>query len=185
MGWIIGGIIAAVVIIFVIFIISAYNGLVRLKMRVKNAYAQIEVQLKQRFDLVPNLVETVKGYAKHESQTFENVTKARSQVAGARTPEEALEANVQLSSALTRLLAVSENYPELKANTNFLDLQAGLKELEKKIAFSRQFYNDTVMFYNRKIMMFPYVIFARMFGFKEEPFFEAGAEAKVAPKVSF
>lgn len=168
-----------------IYTIATYNKLVKLRARVKNSWAQIDVQLKKRFDLVPNLVETVKGYAKHESELLTEVTRARASVGGAQTTSEKIDANNQLSGALGRLLVVMERYPEVKANTNFLDLQNQLKEIENKIAFSRQFYNDTVMLYNQKTEMFPASIIAKIFKFKPEVYFEAAGEEKAAPKVQF
>ncbi|MDD3947508.1 MAG: LemA family protein [Clostridia bacterium] len=168
-----------------IYTIVTYNKLVKLRARVKNSWAQIDVQLKKRFDLIPNLVETVKGYAKHENEVLTEVTKARASVGGAQTTAEKIDANNQLSGALSRLLVVMEQYPELKANTNFLDLQNQLKEIENKIAFSRQFYNDTVMMYNQKTEMFPSAIIAKIFKFKAEVYFEAIEQEKIAPKVQF
>lgn len=168
-----------------IYTITTYNKLVKLRARVKNAWAQIDVQLKKRFDLIPNLVETVKGYAKHENEVLTQVTKARASVGGAQTTAQKIDANNELSGALSRLLVVTERYPDLKANTNFMDLQGQLKDIENKIAFSRQFYNDTVMLYNQKTEMFPSSIIAKIFKFKPEVYFEAGAEEKVAPKVQF
>lgn len=169
----------------IITTIVIYNKLVKLNNRVENSWAQIDVQLKKRYDLVPNLVETVKGYATHEKEVLTEVTKARASVGSARTPEESIEANNTLSGALSRLLVVAERYPNLQANANFLDLQATLKDLEHKIAMSRQFYNDSVMNYNQKRELFPSNIVAKIFRFKEAAYFEAGEEAKEAPKVQF
>jgi LemA protein len=181
-------IIVAIVVLLFIILMSAYNGLVKLRNQVKNAWAQIDVQLKRRYDLIPNLVETAKGYMKHERETLEAVTNARnlaqqaaSSGAGARSIAEG-----ELSSALSRLLAVVENYPDLKANQNFLALQEELTSTENKISFSRQFYNDSVLNYNNKTQMFPTNIVAGMFGFKSEEFFEVTVAAeREAPKVSF
>ncbi|HIV00605.1 MAG TPA: LemA family protein [Candidatus Stercoripulliclostridium merdipullorum] len=169
----------------IITTIVIYNKLVKLNNRVENSWAQIDVQLKKRYDLVPNLVETVKGYATHEKEVLTEVTKARASVGSARTPEESIEANNTLSGALSRLLVVAERYPNLQANANFLDLQATLKDLEHKIAMSRQFYNDSVMNYNQKRELFPSNIVAKIFRFKEAAYFEAGEEVKEAPKVQF
>lgn len=169
----------------IITTIVLYNKLVKLNNRVENSWAQIDVQLKKRYDLVPNLVETVKGYATHEKEVLTEVTKARASVGSARTPEESIEANNTLSGALSRLLVVAERYPNLQANANFLDLQATLKDLEHKIAMSRQFYNDSVMNYNQKRELFPSNIVAKIFRFKEAAYFEAGEETKEAPKVQF
>ena len=165
--------------------ISIRNNLVKLQARVKNSWAQIDVQLKRRYDLVPNLVETVKGYAAHEKETLSAVTQARASVGAAKTSEESIQANKELSGALARLLVVSENYPELKANTNFTSLQNELSDLEKHIAVSRQFYNDTVMKYNEKIKLFPQNIVASIFKFKEEPYFTVDDVVREAPQVKF
>lgn len=185
-----GGTIALLVVLGIIvllglFAVTVYNSLVKLKNRVKNAWAQIEVQLKNRADLIPNLVETVKGYASHEKEVFENVTKARSQVMNARGVEETAEANANLSSALSRLLVTVEAYPELKANQNFLSLQSELKDAEEKIRYARQFYNDTTMRYNTEIALFPKNIFAGIFGFREESLFAAAPEDREVPRVQF
>jgi len=187
MGWIIG-IIAAVVVILILIIIGMYNGLVGFRNQVKNAWAQIDVQLKRRHDLIPNLVETVKGYAKHERETFEMVTKARNlaQQASNAAPVERAKVEGELSQALGRLLAVAEAYPELKANQNFLALQEELTSTENKISFSRQYYNDSVLRYNNKIQMFPSNVIAGMFNFKQSEFFETNVpEEREPPKVQF
>ncbi len=181
-------IIIGVVVILLLFFAGTYNSLVRLRNGVKNAWAQIDVQLKRRHDLIPNLMETVKGYMKHERETLEAVTNARNLAqkaigtgVGAQSKAEA-----GLSGALSRLLAVVENYPDLKANQNFLALQEELTSTENKISFSRQFYNDSVLNYNNKTHMFPSNIIAGMTGFKAGEFFEVTvAEERVAPKVSF
>jgi len=180
-------ILAIIVILFLIFI-GIYNGLVRLRNQVKNAWAQIDVQLKRRYDLIPNLVETVKGYAKHEREVFENVTQARNmaQQAASAGPAARAQAEGALTTMLGKLIAVAEAYPDLKANQNFLALQEELSSTENKIAFSRQFYNDSVLGYNNKIQMFPSNIFAGMFGFTMSEFFEVKDETeRTAPKVSF
>ena len=180
-AWIILGI----VLLLLIIVISIYNGLVRLKNQVKNAWAQIDVQLKRRNDLIPNLVETVKGYAKHEKQVFENVTKARSAVMNATGVEDKAAASNQLTGTLKTLFAVAENYPQLKANENFLQLQEELTGTENKIAYSRQHYNDMVMRFNTKIELFPNNVFASMLNFKQEEMFKATEEEKKNVKVQF
>ncbi len=181
-------IVIGIVVILLIIFIATYNSLVRLRNQVKNAWAQIDVQLKRRHDLIPNLVETVRGYMKHERETMEAVTKARAlaqQVASAGAGERA-KAEGELGAALTRLLAVAERYPDLKANQNFLALQEELTSTENKISFSRQFYNDSVLKYNNQTQMFPSNIIASMTGFKPGEFFEVTvAEEREAPKVSF
>jgi LemA protein len=183
-----GIIVGVIVVVIGLFIWANYNGLVRLRNQVKNAWAQIDVQLKRRYDLIPNLVETVKGYVKHERETLEAVTKARNlaqQLSSAGAGERA-KAEGELSSALSRLLAVVERYPDLKANQNFLALQEELTSTENKISFSRQFYNDSVLKFNNKTHMFPSNVVAGMFGFKASEFFETTLAAeREAPKVSF
>ena len=175
-----------VVVLIARAIIKCYNNLVSGKEKVKNGWSQIDVQLRRRFDLIPNLVETVKGYAAHEKETLENVTMWRSRVSAATTPEESMDANAGLSGALGRLLVTMEKYPELKANENFLKLQAELTEIENKIAFARQFYNDTVQKYNLVVKKFPSNIIANMFKFKEEKFFEVDASVReTVPQVKF
>ena len=152
MWWII---IIVILVLLVLYVIGAYNGLVMARNKVKDQWAQIDVQLKKRVDLIPNLVETVKGYAKHEKGTLEAVINARNAFASANTPAEEIEANNQITGALNKLFALSESYPELKANENFLSLQTDLKDIEEKISYARQFYNDTVLSYNNKVEMFP------------------------------
>ncbi len=181
-------IIIGTVVILLIMVASMYNGLVRLRNRVKNAWAQIDVQLKRRHDLIPNLVETAKGYMTHERGTFEAVTKARNlaQKAVGTGVGAQSKAEGELSGALSRLLVVVENYPDLKANQNFLAVQEELTSTENKIGFSRQFYNDSVLRYNNKTQMFPSNMMAGMMGFKAMEFFEVeAAEEREAPKVSF
>jgi len=181
-------IIIGIVVILLLFFAGTYNSLVKLRNQVKNAWAQIDVQLKRRHDLIPNLVETAKGYMRHERETLEAVTNARNLAqkaigtgVGAQSKAEA-----GLSGALSRLLAVVENYPDLKANQNFLALQEELTSTENKISFSRQFYNDSVLGFNNKTHMFPSNIIASMTGFKAGEFFEVTvAEERAAPKVSF
>ena len=169
-------IILAIVAVIAIFVIGVYNGLVTARQKVKNAWSQIEVQLQRRFDLIPNLVETVKGYMTHEAETLEKVTALRSSWANANSIEEKANLDNQLSGVLKTIMAVSENYPDLKANTNFTELQNSLTETEDKISFSRQFYNDTVTMYNTKLEVFPDNIIASMFGFKAEPLFNVDSE---------
>ena len=185
LGLAIVGIILLVAIVVIAVVIFTYNTLIVLRNRIDNSLAQIDVQLKKRFDLIPNLVETVKGYASHEKSTFENVTEARAAMANAKSLPEKAEASNMLTAALKTLFAVVENYPELKANQNFLNLQGQLTEIEDKIAFSRQFYNDTVLKYHNSIQSFPTNIIAGMFGFKGRDFFKTAAEQKEAPKVKF
>jgi len=186
--WWIWIIIAAVVVILFFILFGTYNSLVGLRNQVKNAWAQIDVQLKRRFDLIPNLMETVKGYMQHERATMEAVTKARTAVQQVVTagPGERGKAEGELSTALGRLFAVAEAYPDLKANQNFLALQEELTSTENKISFSRQYYNDSVLRYNNKTQMFPSNIIAGMFNFKGSEFFEVTApEQREAPKVKF
>ncbi len=184
MRWLIGG---AIILLIVVFLISIYNRLVTLRQRIQNAWAQIEVQLKRRYDLIPNLVSTVKGYAAHEQETFERVTAARNMAMGAKNVEEQAGAENMLTGALRQLFALAENYPELKANTNFMQLQEELTNTESKIAFSRQFFNDTVLKYNTAIQRFPAVLVAGMFGFHQQIYFNLDdeAEARRAVKVEF
>jgi LemA protein len=181
-------IVLGIVVIVIIFFIATYNGLVRLRNQRENAWAQIDVQLKRRYDLIPNLVETVKGYMSHERETLEAVTNARNiaQAAPSGDIGARSKAEGELSSALSRLLAVVENYPDLKANQNFLALQEELTSTENKISFSRQYYNDAVLKLNNKIQMFPSNVVASMTNFKIGEFFEITvAEEREAPKVSF
>ena len=181
-----GIIIATIILVVVIaFVISTYNSLVQLRNKVKNAFAQIDAQLQRRFDLIPNLVETVKGYAGHEKEVLENVAASRSGYMNASSNEQKMEMGNQLTSTLKTLFAVAENYPELKANTNFMSLQEELSETEDKVVYARQFYNDAVTIYNNKLQMFPGNIVAGIFGFKEEALFAAVSEASIAPKVQF
>ena len=182
---IVGYIIIAVLIILVIYFICFYNSLVKLNNNVKEAFSTMDVYLKKRWDLIPNLVETVKGYAKHEKSTFEDVVKARNAYASASSFEDEVKASGEVTKALNKLFALAEAYPELKANENFLSLQNDLKDVEEKISVSRQFYNDTVLTYNNKVMMFPSNIVASLFKFEKGKFFEASEEDKKVPKVSF
>ncbi|MEI6532635.1 MAG: LemA family protein [Candidatus Roizmanbacteria bacterium] len=174
-----------IVVLFVIFFISTYNSLVVLKTRIQEALSGIDIQLKRRTDLIPNLVETVKGYAKHEKDVFENVTKARSSLMSAESLIDKADANNQLSSTLKSLFAVAEAYPDLKANTNFQDLQRQLEDTEDKISYSRQFYNSNVLDFNTKVQTVPSNIVASMFGFSIFQFFEATEEERKNVKVSF
>ncbi len=178
-------IVLVIVVLLVFYVIGTYNGLVNLRNKIKDNWAQIDVLLKRRNDLIPNLVETVKGYAAHEKTTLNDVIEARNKAVSANTPSEEMAAAGELTNALGRLFALSENYPDLKANTSFLDLQANLKETEDKISYARQFYNDSVMVYKNKIEMFPSNVVASMFGFKQEQFFEATEEEKEVPQVKF
>jgi LemA protein len=185
---VIGIIIAVVVVLLILFFIFVYNGLVKARNRVDNAYSQIEVQQKRRYDLIPNLVETVKGYAAHERQTLEAVTQARANAINAQqqgsVTEQAQAENV-LTGALKSLFAVAEAYPDLKANENFLNLQEELTATEDRIAYSRQFFNDSVLSYNNAIQTFPRNFIAGMFNFEKRDFFDAEPEATGTPQVRF
>lgn len=174
-----------IIVVLVLVFVGIYNGLVQSRNRVENAWGQIEVQLKRRYDLIPNLVETVKGYASHERETFERVTQARSAAQSASGPAEQAQAEGFLTQALRQLFAVAEAYPELRASENFQNLQNALAETEDKIAVSRQIYNDSVLTYNNKVQQIPTNIVAGMTGFKAREFFEAGPEAVEAPTVEF
>jgi LemA protein len=179
-------IVVVVLVLLAGFVVGIYNTLIRRRNQVDNAWSQIDVQLKRRHDLIPNLVETAKGYMKHERETFEAITKARGQAMGARTVSEASKAEGALGEALSKFMLVVENYPDLKANQNFLALQEELTSTENKIAFARQNYNDQVLFFNNKIQMFPSNIVAGTFGFGKRDFFEVEAPAeREVPKVSF
>ncbi len=178
-------VLVGIVVLALIVLVAIYNGLVRSRFRVKEAWSGIDVQLKRRASLIPNLVETVKGYAAHERETLENVTAARARLQQAGTPAQAAEANNMLTQTLRSLFAVAEQYPDLKANQNFLELQRELSDIEEKIAYARQFYNTNVLSYNTKTQTFPSVIMANMFGFQASEFFEAEAEAREDVRVSF
>ena len=183
---IIVAIILAIVLAIVIFFVVVYNGLVRARQKVKNAWSQIDVQLQRRFDLIPNFVETVKGYMKHEEETLAKVTELRTSWANTSTVKDKAELDNQLSSTLKTIMAVSENYPELKANENFMQLSEELRNTENKIAFSRQFYNDTVTMYNTKLRVFPSSIIAGMFNFTPSDLFKTDSdEARQNVKVDF
>jgi LemA protein len=188
--WILGtiivvGIIIAIVVIVLFVFVGMYNGLVRSRNRVKEAWSGIDVQLRRRASLVPNLVETVKGYAAHERETFEEVTRARAQLEQAGTPADSAAANNMLTGALRHLFAVAENYPELQAAENFRQLQSELSDIEEKIAFARQFYNANVLDYNNRLQTVPTVFIAGMFGFTPEEFFEADEEGRAEVRVDF
>lgn len=180
-------IVIGVVVVLLLILVSTYNKLVKLRNMVRDQWSQIEVVLKRRADLIPNIVETVKGYASHEKETLNAVIEARNKAVSASNTTDEIKANGELSSALGKLFALSENYPELKANTNFLQLQNELKETEDKITYSRQFYNDAALKFRNSIETFPTNIIAGLFGFssKDAEFFEASAQDKEVPKVSF
>ena len=173
-------VIIVIVVILAIALVGLYNNFVKLRNRVDNAWSQIDVQLQRRLDLIPNLVETVKGYAAHESGTLESVTAARTACMNATTPEQRAEAENVLTGTLKTLFAVSENYPDLKANQNFLELQGELRDTEDKISYMRQSYNDTVMTFNNAIQTFPGVLIAGPFGFKARELFDAAESAAAA-----
>ncbi len=178
-------IIIAVLVLLVIWYFSTYNSLISLRNRKDDQFSQIDVQLKRRADLIPNLVETVKGYAKHESKTLEDVIKARNTYTTAHTVDEKVKASGEITNALNKLFALSESYPDLKANTNFMSLQNDLKDTEDKISMARQFYNDTVLTYNNKVERVPSNIVANMGGFKKGEFFQIDEKEKEAPTVKF
>lgn len=187
--WLLAGgfviVLLLVLLVLIVYVVYIYNKLITLHQNIKNAFAQISVQLKMRADLVPNLVETVKGYAKHERTVFQNVTKARTAIMKAKTPGQMAAADDMLTGALKSLFAVAENYPKLRANKNFLQLQEKLGEIEQKIAYARQAYNDTITMYNRLVLYFPSNIIARMLGHGEKEYFEVAEKEKAAPKVRF
>ena len=179
-------IILAIIAVIVIYLIVAYNGLIRLRNQIENAWSQIDVQLKRRIDLIPNLVETVKAYAAHEKDTLDAVVRARNAaIAAPATPAGQAEADTQITGALRQLFALSEAYPDLKANQNFLALQEELTATEGRVAYARQFYNDTVLGYNNKLQTFPTVIFANMMHFQKREYFQADAMSREVPKVQF
>lgn len=183
MPWLI--IVLVIVILLVIYVISQYNSLVSLRNKVDDQVSQIDVQLKRRFSLIPNLVETVKGYTKHEKETLEGVIQARNAYQSAGNMEEQLKADGELSRAISKLFALAESYPDLKANENFIKLQDELTDTENKITYARQFYNDSVLKYNNKIQMFPSNIVAGMFNFKVRDFFQAAEEERKDIEVKF
>ena len=175
-----------VIVLLVLWVISIYNGLVKSRLKVDNAWSQIDVQLQRRFDLIPNFVETVKGYMTHESETFEKIAALRTSWANSSTVGEKAKLDGELSGALKTIMAVSENYPDLKSSKNFTELQEELRSTEDKIAYARQFYNDTVTIYNTKLETIPTNIIASMFNFKQEELFEAASdEARQNVKVDF
>lgn len=178
-------VILGIILLLIIYVVGVYNSLVKLRNKVNDQSSQVDIELKKRFDLVPNLVETVKGYAKHEKETLEEVIKARNSFTSAGNMNEELAANDNLSNALTKLFALSEAYPDLKANTNFINLQNSLNEIEENIAYKRSFYNETVRMYNDKIMTVPSNIVANIFNFKEKEYFQINDKEKENVKVSF
>ncbi len=178
-------VVLVIIILLILWFISTYNALVKLRNRKDDQWSQIDVQLKRRADLIPNLVETVKGYAKHESKTLENVIAARNSFASSKTQEEEIARSGELTQAIGKLFAVAESYPDLKANQNFLSLQNDLKDCEDKISTMRQFYNDTVLTYNNKIQTIPSNFVANLSGFKPGVFFQVDEQDKEVPKVSF
>ena len=178
-------IILIVVVVLALYVMSAYNGLVKERNKVKTNWAQIDVVLKRRNDLIPNLVETVKGYATHEKETLDAVISARNSYMSASLPEEQMKAAGEVSQALNKIIALSEAYPELKANENFKELQKELTQTEDKITYARQFYNDSVYGYQNKLEMFPTNIIANMFGFESYSYYEVDESEKQAPKVKF
>lgn len=179
------GIVVAIIVILGLMLKSSYNNFVSLEENVNQSYAQIENQLQRRMDLIPNLVNTVKGYASHEKTVIASISEARAKLAGAKTPQEAATANTELSSALSRLLVVVENYPNLKADRHFTQLMDELAGTENRIAVARKDYNDQVAIYNKKVKQFPSVIIARAAGFTEKQYFQADPKAKEAPNVDF
>lgn len=178
-------IVIAVILIILFYIVYIYNKLITARNKVENSWSQIDVQLTRRADLIPNLIETVKGYTSHESSTFENITKARSSLLNADAVSEKAKANDALTKGLKSLFAVAESYPELKANENFISLQEELADTENKISYTRQFYNDTVLMYNNLCQMFPSNLMAKMFDFKEKDYFKSSTESREVPKVEF
>jgi LemA protein len=178
-------ILIVVAVLLALYVIVTYNGLVKLRNRIQNAWAQIDVQLRRRYDLIPNLVETVKGYAKHERDTLEAVTQARANAINAQGPADQARAENMITGALKSLFAVSEAYPDLKANQNFLSLQEELSGTEGRISYARQYYNDAVLRMNTKIQSFPSNILANMFGFKEHEYFEADDTSRGPVSVQF
>lgn len=180
-GWIIG------IIVVLLFLVSIgyYNRFIVLENRIANSLSQIDVQLRRRADLVPNLIETVKGYAKHEKGIMKDVTEARKHFMSAQTLPQKIKAGAELQNALKSILAIAENYPQLRANENFLHLQQELAAIEDKVAYSRQFYNDSILSYNNSVKVFPGMLFASMFGKQEKEFLQIPEESRALPKVSF
>jgi len=181
LGWIVGIIAAVILIAFIVY----YNKFVILGNRIDNSLSQIDVQLRKRADLVPNLLETVKGYAKHEKKIIAEVSNARKELVGAKNFTSKVKAGAQLEGALGRLFAIAENYPDLKANENFLHLQQELAAIEDKIAYARQFYNDSILDYNNSVERFPGVLFAKIYGKAEKPYLEIPTESRAVPKIKF
>jgi LemA protein len=178
-------IIGVVILLLIIYLIAAYNGLIRKRNQIENAWSQIDVQLKRRHDLIPNLVETVKGYAEHEKSTLDAVIRARNAAMAAHTPGEHAAAENQLTGTLRQLFALGEAYPDLKANQNFLALQEELTATEGRVAYARQFYNDSVLDYNNKLQQFPTMIFAKIMNFERREYYEIDEGARVTPSVEF
>jgi LemA protein len=179
-------VIVVIILLVIIYLVAAYNGLIRRRNQIENAWSQIDVQLKRRLDLIPNLVETVKGYAAHERETLERVIQARNSALQApNTPHAQAEADNLLTGALKSVFALGEAYPELKANQNFLQLQEELTATEGRVAYARQFYNDSVLDYNNKLEQFPTLYFARILKFQRREYFEADEAAQAAPQISF
>lgn len=178
-------IIIGIIVLIILYILIVNNSIIKYFNRVKEVFSTMDVYLKKRFDLIPNLVETVKGYTKHESETLENVIKARNTYLTATTPEGQMEADGELTKAVSKLFALTESYPDLKANTNFMSLQGQLEETENKISSARQFYNDTVLKYNNKIEVIPSNIVASLFHFEKEPFFKANEQERENVQVKF
>lgn len=185
MNWIVTVVIVVIIVAVIGYLISTYNHLIKERLKVDNQWSQIDIVMKQRNDTLPNLMNVVSGYATHEKELFEEVSNARMRYTNASDTDESVQAASELSGCISRLFAIAENYPELKANANFMDLQNKISSLEEKIADFRQFYNDTVMRYNRLILMFPSNMIARMLGFKERKFFEVDESDKKIPEVKF
>ena len=179
--WLFVGLIALIIVLFIVY----YNRFIVLGNRIDNSLSQIDVQLKRRADLVPNLIETVKGYAKHEKQIMKDVTEARKALLSAKDLKGRIKAGAELQNALKSIFAIAENYPQLKANENFLQLQNELSAIEDKIAYSRQYYNDSILSYNNSVKTFPGTFFANLFGKKEKEYLQIPQEEKAVPKVSF
>jgi LemA protein len=178
-------VIVIIILLVIIYLIAAYNGLIRRRNQIENAWSQIDVQLKRRHDLIPNLVETVKGYAAHEKSTLDAVVQARNAAVAAPTPAATAAAEGQLTGALRQLFALGEAYPDLKANQNFLSLQEELSATEGRVAYARQFYNDSVLEYNNKLQQFPTVYYAKILHFQKREYFETDEAARETPAVEF